>query len=122
MHIYGDLFESMLACCGRIGFRHGPVYTIAMMALGLGVSLNILSIIDVLWTLGLLHNPYESGGTLHPQRYLWTLLCLALVVNSIFARVKFSSGSRPSPRPSATAAAAYVLGSAGVFLVTLTLP
>lgn len=128
MDIYAGLFESMLACCGRIGFRHGPVYTIAMMALGLGVSLNILSIIDLLWTLGILNNPYQSGGGLHPQHYLCALLCIAFIVNTILARHKFSAdqGSLPPARSplarSATAAPAYVLASTGLFLISLSLP
>jgi hypothetical protein len=91
MDIYAGLFDSMLACCGRIGLRQGPVYTVAMMALGLGVSFNILSVIDLLWTLGILNNPYQRGGSVHPQRYLWALLCIAFVVNTLLARHKFSA-------------------------------
>ena len=128
MDLYGGLFESMLACCGRFGLRHGPVYTVAMMALGLGVSLNILSVIDLLWTVGILNNPYQAGDGLHPQRYLCALLGIAFIVNTILARHKFSadhgrlrpSMSRLAPPP--TAAPAYVLGSTGLFLITLTLP
>jgi hypothetical protein len=128
MDIYAGLFESMLACCGRIGFRHGPVYTIAMMALGLGVSLNILSVIDLLWTLGILNNPYRADGGLHPQRYLCALLCIAFLVNTILARHKFSADHGRLRPPmsrlarSAAAAPAYVLGSTGLFLITLSLP
>ena len=128
MDIYAGLFESMLACCGRIGVRHGPVYTIAMVALGVCVSLNILSVIDLLWTLGILNNPYQRGGGLHPQHYLCALLCIAFIVNTILARHKFSAdrGSvrAPLPRPasSATAAPAYVLASTGLFLISLSLP
>jgi hypothetical protein len=127
MYLYTGLFESMLACCGRIGFRHGPVYTISMMALGLGVCLNILTVVDLLWVMGLLNNPYQNAGGLHPQRYLYALLCLAFVVNSILARHKFSAdhGKRcPLIRraSSASAALAYVLGSAALFLITLMLP
>jgi hypothetical protein len=128
MDIYAGLFESMLACCGRIGFRHGPVYTVAMMALGLGVSLNVLSVIDLLWTVGILNNPYQTGGGLHPQRYLCALLAVAFIVNTLLARHKFSADHarlRPSlPRFASCAAAApvYVLGSTGLFLITLTLP
>jgi hypothetical protein len=128
MDIYAGLFESMLACCGRIGFRHGPVYTVAMITLGLGVSFNILSVIDFLWTLGILNNPYESGGDLHPQRYLCALLCIGFIVNTILARHKFSAdhGSLRPPLSrlarSATAAPAYVLASTGLFLISLSLP
>ena len=128
MDIYAGLFESMLACCGRIGVRHGPVYTISMMALGLGVSLNILSVIDLLWTVGILNNPYRSGGGLHPQHYLCALLCIAFIVNTILARHKFSidRGSLHPPMSrlarSATAAPAYVLASTGLFLISLSLP
>ena len=128
MDIYAGLFESMVTCCGRIGVRHGPVYTIAMMALGLAVSLNILSVIDLLWTLGILNNPYQSGGGLHPQHYLSALLCVAFIVNTILARHQFSAdrGHRRPPlsrlAKSATAAPAYVLASTGLFLISLLLP
>ena len=128
MDIYAGLFESMLACCGRIGFRHGPVYTIAMMALGLAVCLNVLSIIDLLWTLGILNNPYQTGGGLHPQRYLCALLCVAFIVNTILARQTFGAdqgrhrAATSRLATSATAAPAYVLGSTGLFLITLSLP
>ncbi len=60
MEIYAGLFESMVACCGRIGVRRAPLYTLSMLALGLGLSLNILSVIDLLWTLGVLSNPYPD--------------------------------------------------------------
>jgi hypothetical protein len=128
MDLYAGLFESMLACCGRIGFRHGPVYTVSMMALGLGVSLNILSVIDLLWTAGILNNPYQAGGGLHPQPYLCALLAIAFIVNTLLARHKFSADHgrlRPAmPRfaTSAAAASVYVLGSTGLFLITLILP
>jgi hypothetical protein len=128
MDIYAGLFESMLACCGRIGLRHGPVYTVAMMALGLGACLNVLSVIDLLWTFGILANPYQAGGGLHPQRYLCALLAIAFIVNTILARQKFSADHgrlRPSMSRLATsvaAAPAYVLGSTGLFLITLALP
>ena len=128
MDIYTGLFESMLTCCGRIGFRHGPVYTISMMALGLGVCLNILTVVDLLWTLGLLNNPYQHDGGLHPQHYLYALLCLAFLINSILARHKFSADhGKQCPltlhrATSAWTALAYVLGSTGLFLITLTLP
>ena len=128
MYIYTGLFESMLNCCGRIGFRHGPVYTISMMALGLGVCLNILTVVDLLCALGWLTNPYRIHGSLHPQRYLYALLCIAFIVNTILARHKFSTdhGQRcPSMLQRATSARAalvYLLGSTGLFLLTLTLP
>ena len=128
MYIYMGLFESMLVCCGRIGVRHGPVYTISMMALAVGLSLNILTVIDLLWTLGILNNPYQAGGGLHPQHYLYALLSIAFIVNTILARHKFSidrGQHRPllsRPACSATTALAYVLGSTGLFLITLTLP
>src|SRR5580698_4600249 len=125
MDLYSGLFESMVSCCGRIGLRHGPVYTIAMLALGLGVSFNILSVTDLLWTLGLLDNPYHSADGLHPQRYLCALLCVAFTLNTILARRKFSADhGRPPPSrllASPAAAPAYILGSAAVFVVTLTI-
>ena len=123
MDIYAGLLESMVNCCGRIGFRQGPVYTVAMMALGLGISLNILSIIDVLWTCGVLPDPYRSAAGLHPQRYLSALLSVVFIVNTILARLRFSVAHRrlQSSRfvTSAAAAPAYVLGSVCVFLITL---
>lgn len=125
MDLYSGLFESMVNCCGRIGLRHGPVYTVAMLALGLGVSLNILSVTDLLWTLGLLDNPYHSTDGLHPQRYLCALLCVAFTLNTILARRKFTAdqgclrSSRVVVFPAA--APAYILGSAALFVVTLTI-
>ena len=122
MDLYSELFESMVSCCGRIGLRYGPVNTLAMMALGLGVSLNILTIADVMWTLGLLANPYSTGG-LYPQRYLCAMLYMAFLINTILARLKFSTDGTPRriPRRNVSPAAAptYVLGSAGLFLLTL---
>ncbi len=125
MELYRGLFASMVSCCGRIGLRHGPVYTVAMLALGLGVSLNILSVTDLLWTLRLLDNPYHSADGLHPQRYLCALLCVAFTLNTLLARRQFSADHR-RPRPSRglaspAAAPAYILGSAAVFVVTLTI-
>src|SRR5580658_10282916 len=67
MQLYSDLFDSMMDCWDRIGFQHGLVYTAAMTALGLGFCLNLLGIVDLLWALGVLENPYRGAGTLHPQ-------------------------------------------------------
>jgi len=119
MDLYCELYESMVRWCDRIGLRHGPVNTLAMMALGAGVSLNILTIADVLWTLGLLDNPYPSSG-LYPQRYVCALLYLAFLVNTILARLKLST-DRGTLRRNVSAAAAptYVLVSTGLFLLTL---
>lgn len=121
MDLYAGLFESMVSSCGRVGLRHGPVYTVAMIALGLAVSLNILSIIDLLWTLGVLHNPYQRAGVPHPQRYLCALLYVAFLSNTVLARLKFGvdRGHLRRSAHAAWAAPAYVLGSAGLFLITL---
>lgn len=124
MNLYSGLFESMLDCCSRTWLRHGPVYTLAMMALCVGVSLNILSVIDLLWTLGVLNDPYRSHGMLHPQRYLYALLCTVFIANTLLARLKFSA-DHGSPRPtrgtSAAAAPLYILASAALFLVSMML-
>jgi hypothetical protein len=118
----------MLACCERAGLRCAPVYTISMMALGLALCLNTLATIDMLWRLGLLNDPYENGGALHPQHYLYALLCIALVANTVLARHKFSA-DRASLRlanfragTSAIVAPAFLLASMTVFLITLIMP
>jgi|HubBroStandDraft_2_1064218.scaffolds.fasta_scaffold199692_2 hypothetical protein len=134
MNLYAGLFDSMLDCCGRTWLRHGPIYTVATMALALAVSLNILSIIDLLWILGVLDNPYQSAGQLHPQRYVLQLLALVFIVNAILARRHFStdhfcleqaSGQTRLAQDAQSAARrvapAYVLGSAALFLSTLSI-
>ncbi len=136
MYIYAGLFESMMACCGRIGFRHGPIYTLTMIALGLGVTLNLLSVIHLLWTLGVLDNPYRIDGDLHSQRYVLGMLYIAFLANTILARLKFSADQgrvplrrvKRSPQftmarlASSTAAApVYVLASTSLFIVTLSI-
>jgi hypothetical protein len=136
MEIYTDLFESMMDCYYLIGFRHGLVYTAAMLALGLGICLNLLTIIDLLWSLGVLDNPYLTNGSLHPQQYVCALLCGGFVANSAVARIKFGADrhcprltpelqppqiSMPKPKLIRTPGPAYVLGSGVLFLATLTL-
>ncbi len=135
MYIYAGLFESMMACCGRIGFRHGPIYTLTMIALGLAVTLNLLSVIHLLWTLGVLDNPYRIDGDLHSQRYVFGMLYIAFLANTVLARRKFSvdQGRLPPCRvkrtqftlarlASSTAAApVYVLASTSLFIVTLSI-
>jgi hypothetical protein len=117
MNIYAGLFESMLNCCGRTWLRHGPVYTVAMVALGLGVSLNILSLIDLLGLLGIVDNPYRSAGAMHPQRYIYSLLCMVFIANSLLARRQFIT-RRAGPQQSVSAPL-YLICSAAVFLATL---
>jgi hypothetical protein len=91
MQIYSALFDSMIVdCLERMGIRHGLIYTTAMMALGLGLCLNLLSVIDLLWALGVLDNPYTSGSVLHPQHYVYGLLCCGFLANTVLARIKFS--------------------------------
>jgi hypothetical protein len=125
MDLYGSLLESMMACCGHSGLRRGPVYTLSMLALGLAACLNVLSIIDLLWSLGLLTNPYQSAGELHPQRYVCALVCLAFLLNTFLARLKFSADRdkqripRHPVRASWVAAPTYVVISTGLFLITL---
>jgi hypothetical protein len=121
MDIYADLFESMLACCDRLGIRRGPLYTVAMLLLSLGLSLNILSVVDLLWMFGVLSNPYQSAGMLHPQRYLSALLCVAFIANTILARRQFrATHPRPPAAPRVRAAApAYLLASTGLFVTSL---
>ena len=131
MEIYAGLFESMSDCCGRVGLRAGPIYTLTMMALALGISLNLLSVIDLLWAFGILDNPYRMDGDLHLQHYLFGLLYGAFLANTVLARIKFSADrrvSRPAPQlrmhlaqlaASRIAAPVYLTGSAGFFLLTL---
>jgi hypothetical protein len=122
MNLYGNLFESMLAWCGHSWLRRGPVYTLSMLALGLAVCLNLLSIVDLLWTLGIVTNPYDAQGEPHPQHYVWALICLAFLFNTLLARRKFSADCREHLHPghtSSVAAPTYVLVSTALFLVTL---
>jgi hypothetical protein len=117
MNIYAGLFESMLECCGRTWLRNGPVYTVSMVALGLGVSLNILSVIDLLCLLGILNDPYRSVGSIHPQRYVYGLLYIVFIANSLLARRQFIKGhAGPRQRVSAPV---YLQCSVALFLITL---
>jgi hypothetical protein len=136
MHVYTLLYESMLDYCDRAGFRLGLVYTVAMLALGLGLCLNLLSVIDLLWTARVLRSPYYRDGSLHPEHYVYALLYIGFIANTILARIKFSADCRclsqmaetqtlsipaqeaPSIR---TPGPAYLLGSAALFIVTLIL-
>jgi hypothetical protein len=119
MNIYAGLFESMLTCCARTWLRHGPIYTVAMVALGLAISLNILSVVDLLWIAGVLDNPYQSAGQLHPQHYVLALLSSVFIGNSLLARRHLTTERRLGVH--GLAAPAYMLGSAALFLSTLTL-
>lgn len=131
MNLYARLYESTLEYCARSGFSPGLVYTVAMLALGLGIALTLLSGINVLWALRWLHHPYTSGAQLHPEHYVYALLSAGFVANTILARIKFSADRRclclapddPSLMPDMTAPAmagpACVLGSAVLFGVTL---
>ncbi|HEV2703808.1 MAG TPA: hypothetical protein VGV09_19440 [Steroidobacteraceae bacterium] len=122
MELYGNLFESMLAWCAHSWLRRGPVYTLSMLALGLGVCLNVLSVIDLLWSIGILANPYHAQGESQPHHYVWALLCLAFLFNTFLARRKFSADRRvrsPAATASSTSAATYVLCSTALFLITL---
>jgi hypothetical protein len=135
MGFYTDFFESMIYCCDRIGLRHRLAYTVTMIALALGFCLNLLILINLLWTIGAVHNPYLRAGSLHPQHYVYALLCIGFLANTVLARIKFNADNQfigpmpelqapqvPVPKLSLirTPAAAYVLGCALLFLVTLT--
>jgi hypothetical protein len=123
MDLYGNLLDSMVAYCGHTGLRRGPLYTLSMLALGLVVCLNVLSLIDLLWTFGILVNPYFSGGAMRPQRYVCALLFLAFIVNTVLARLKFTADRRHvrlnCGTASSIAAPRYVLVSTGLFVITL---
>jgi hypothetical protein len=117
MNVYAGLFESMINCCGRTWLRNGPVYTLSMVALGLGVSLNILSVVNLLSLLGIVDNPYASAGAVHPQHYVEFLICAVFIANSLLARHQLASG-RNEPRRSVSAPL-YLLCSAALFVITL---
>jgi hypothetical protein len=126
MYLYAGLFESMMACCDRAGFRQGPIYTLTMMALGLGVSMNLLSVIQLLWTFGIIDNPYRIDGDLHSQRYVLGMLYLAFLANTVLARLKFSADQGRVKRVarlavSDAAAPVYVLASMFLFVLTLSM-
>jgi hypothetical protein len=136
MEIYTDLFESMMDYYYLIGLRHGLVYTAAMMALGLGICLNLLTVVDLLWSLGVLDNPYRTNGSLHPQQYVYALLYGGLFANLAVARIKFGADRQRLRQMSELQAPplsmpklslihmpgpVYVLGSSTLFFATLTL-
>jgi hypothetical protein len=135
MRIYVLLYESMMDYCDDLGCRFGLTYTIAMVALGLGLCFNLLSIVDLLWTVRVLDNPYSQDGSLQPRHYVFALLYGGIVANTIVARIKFSADRRvsqmpemqtPQAAPRAVSSVrmpgpAYVLGSAVVFLLSVTL-
>ena len=137
MEIYSTLFDSMVVdCLERMGVRWGLIYTAAMMALGLGICLNLLSVMDLLWALGLLSNPYGRGNVLHPQHYVYGLLCCGFIANTVLARIKFNRDCqrlrmRPEMQNSPISVRnssfirspgpAYILSSAVLFLASATL-
>src|SRR6202012_2849627 len=81
-----DLFESTAEFCGRLTSRTGLDYTAAMIAVGLSLCLNVLSLVNLLWVLGVLQNPYGYRGTLHPRHYVYALVYGGLIANSVLAR------------------------------------
>ncbi len=117
MNLYAGLFDSMLECCGRTWLRNGPVYTVSMLALGLGVCLNILTLIDLLCLAGVLANPYRTDGSMYPLRLLCAVLYVVFLANMMLARCRFGAVCRCSQRT--ISAPAYLLGSAALFLITL---
>ena len=141
MGIYAVLFDSLIGCWYRMGFRHGLVYTAAMMTLGVTFCLNLLSLIDLLWILGVLHDPYLINGARHPAQYVYALLYSALLANSLLGRMKFRADRQclclapelQMPEPEAPPVSiprssmirapglAYALGSAVLFVATLIL-
>ncbi len=122
MNLHSRLYESLLVSCDRSIRGCGLVYTVAMLALGLGIALNLLTVINLLWTLHVLHDPYGRSGV-HPEHYVYALLYGGLLANTILARVKFNADCRRVAEPPAlrTSGSAYVLGSAALFGMTLAL-
>lgn len=121
MSLYSRLYESLLDCCERSGFSRGFVYTAAMLALGVGLCLNLLSVVNLLWALRVLHHPYGSDGSLRPAHYLFALLYGGFIANTILARIRFTADRRGLEPPVPAPGPAYVLGSVVLFAVTLTL-
>jgi hypothetical protein len=134
MNIYALLYESMMDYCDGVGCRLGLTYTVAMAALGLGLCFNLLSVVDLFWTLRVLDNPYSRNGSLQPRHYVFALLYGGIITNSIVARIKFAADRRclslmpemqapqaaPQPVPSVRMPGpAYLLGSAVVFFLSL---
>jgi hypothetical protein len=133
MNLYNELFESMIGCFDRVGFRPGLEHTIAMIVLGLGLCLNLLSVVNLLWAIGVLHDPYGSHGGVHPRHYVYALLCGGFIVSTILARVNFNADC-PNRHPQMQTAhvsmpnhsllnmrgPTYILGSTVLFLVILT--
>jgi hypothetical protein len=135
MRLYALLYESMMDFCDGLGCRFGLTYTVAMAALGLGLCFNLLSVVDLLWTLRVLDNPYSRDGTVQPRHYVFALLYGGVLANTIAARIKFAADRRclsllpeiqapqaaPQPVPSVRMPGpAYLLGSAVVFFLSLT--
>lgn len=121
MSLYIRLYESLLDCCERSGFSRGFAYTVAMLVLGVGLCLNLLSIMNLLWTLHVLHHPYGSDGSVHPEHYVFALLYGGFIANTILARIRFTAHRRGFEPSVAAPGAAYVVASVMLFVVTLTL-
>jgi hypothetical protein len=134
MNLHAMLLGSMMDWCDRSAVLNRVAYTAAMMVLGLSVSLNLLSVFNLLWTLGILANPYFTAGRLSPQRYVYAALCIGLAVNMVLARRNFvadreclhlhpqlaspEGAAHPLPRRTGPF---YLLGSIVLFLATLAL-
>ncbi|HTV80966.1 MAG TPA: hypothetical protein VMF03_22140 [Steroidobacteraceae bacterium] len=134
MNVYVALFNSMLECCDRMGARLGILYTTTMAALGLCLCLNVLSVIDLLWSARVVANPYAGTHGLHPQHYVYGVLYGCLALNTVLARLLFRADPASSPpagdEPDVDRShqaipwlrlpgTAYLLGSVVLFMATL---
>lgn len=124
---YSRLHASTLEYCER-GAGCGFGYTVAMLVLGSSFCLDLLSIVNVLWALRLLHLPYGHDGRVHPEHYVYALLYGTFIANTILARVQCNADYRLScEAPEIPVASnrrlgpAYVLGSVVAFVLTLAL-
>jgi hypothetical protein len=96
-----------------------------MLALALALSLNLLSLIDLLWMAGILDNPYAARESVHPAHYVCAVLYLGFLGNSVLARWQIATAQRqplrlPPRRPASNInAPRYLMASCAVFAVTL---
>ena len=133
---YNLLFESLVAFADCIGLRHGPIYTLVMLVLGVACGLALMSIVNVMWGLNVVANPYWHSQAWSPKHYLLGLMCLPVLASAVLARVKLADAGlylRMMPHCTSATGSARVMGSAaragpqfvcvatGSYLVTLVL-